>query len=84
MICLDGKLKGRTMFLSLSLCRILSLDEMKAVLGHELAHYKGLDTRFSRRFYPIYRGATQGLVSVSFLASQRKAEQDNWFFCPHS
>jgi Zn-dependent protease with chaperone function len=64
-ICLDGKLTGRTMFLSLPLCRILSLDEMKAILGHELAHYKGLDTRFSRQFYPIYRGATQGLIDVS-------------------
>jgi Zn-dependent protease with chaperone function len=64
-ICLDGKLKGRTMFVSLPLCRILSLDEMKAVLGHELAHYKGLDTKFSKRFYPIYRGATEGLVNLA-------------------
>lgn len=63
--CLDGKLKGKTMYVSIPLCRILSVDEVKAVLGHELAHYKGLDTRFSRKFYPIYRGATQGLVNIS-------------------
>lgn len=70
-VCLDGKLKGRTMFVSIPLCRILGLDEMKAVLGHELAHYKGLDTRFSRRFYPIYRGATQGLVNIASGFSEK-------------
>jgi Zn-dependent protease with chaperone function len=70
-VCLDGKLKGRTMFVSLPLCRILSLSEMKAVLGHELAHYKGLDTRFSRRFYPIYRGATQGLANIASGFSEK-------------
>ncbi len=70
-ICLDGKLKGRTMFVSLPLCRILSLGEMRAVLGHELAHYKGLDTRFSQRFYPIYRGATQGLVNIASGFSEK-------------
>jgi Zn-dependent protease with chaperone function len=70
-VCLDGKFKGRTMFISLPLCRILSLSEMKAVLGHELAHYKGLDTRFSQRFYPIYRGATQGLANIASGFSEK-------------
>lgn len=64
-ICLGKTLKGRTMYVSIPLCRILDIDEMKAVLGHELAHYKGLDTRFSRNFYPIYRGVTQGLVNIA-------------------
>src|SRR6266849_644425 len=64
-ICLDGKLRGRTMYVSLPLCRILSLDEFKAVLGHELAHYRGLDTQFSQGFYPIYRGTGQALAHLS-------------------
>lgn len=64
-ICLDGALKGRTMYLSLPLCRILSLEELKAVLGHELGHYRGLDTRFSQKFYPIYRGTREALVALS-------------------
>ena len=70
-VCLDGKLKGRTMYVSIPLCRILGLDEMRAVLGHELGHYKGLDTRFSRRFYPIYRGATQGLLNIASGFSEK-------------
>ncbi len=50
-ICVDGKLRGRTMYISLPLCRILNADEFTAVLGHELGHYKGLDTKFSKRFF---------------------------------
>jgi Zn-dependent protease with chaperone function len=70
-ICPDGKLTGRTMYLSAPLCRLFSLDELKSVLAHELAHYKGRDTQFSRRFYPIYRGATEGLVRIAQSFSGR-------------
>jgi Zn-dependent protease with chaperone function len=63
--CLDGEFNGRTLFLSLPLCRILSLQELEAVIGHELGHYVGLDTQFSRKFYPIYRGASESLAGVA-------------------
>jgi Zn-dependent protease with chaperone function len=65
--CVDGQLAGRTMFVSLPLCRILRLDEVRSVLGHEVAHFVGLDTRFTREFFPVYRGtavALQGLAST--------------------
>ena len=60
----DGELKGRTMFLSLPFARILTLDELRAIVGHELGHYKGLDTLWSRKFYPIYRGTVDGLQGL--------------------
>jgi Zn-dependent protease with chaperone function len=63
-ICLDGTLSGRTLYCSLPLCRILSLEETSAVIGHELGHFKGLDTSFSQRFYPIYRGTVTSLGSL--------------------
>jgi len=62
--CLDGKLTGRTMYLSLPLCRILTRDEFEAVIGHELGHYKGLDTQYSQKFYPVYKGTTESLVAM--------------------
>jgi Zn-dependent protease with chaperone function len=74
--CLDGKLQGRTMYISLPLCRIFSVDELKAVLGHELGHYKGFDTRFSQRFYPIYRGASQAVVHLGSAASEKGSAGD--------
>jgi hypothetical protein len=40
--------------------RVLSLDEVKAVVGHELAHFSGADTIYSKNFAPIYRGLAGG------------------------
>lgn len=64
--CLSGTLEGRTLYCSLPLCRILSKEELVAIIGHELGHFKGEDTKFSQRFYPVYRGT---LNSLSALAS---------------
>ncbi|HEV2122658.1 MAG TPA: M48 family metallopeptidase [Chloroflexota bacterium] len=61
---LDGEVRGRTLFLSLSFCRILSAEELKAIVAHELGHFQGWDTRFSEVFYPVYRGAVESLVSL--------------------
>ena len=57
----DGTLRGRTMYLSLPLTRILSVDELRAIVGHELGHYHGRDTTWSRKFYPVYRGTSEAL-----------------------
>lgn len=62
--CLDGTLSGRTLYCSLPLCRIMSKDEFSAVIGHELGHFKGLDTQYSERFYPIYRGTASSIASL--------------------
>lgn len=62
---LDGQLEGRTMFMSLPLSRILTRAELEGVIGHELGHYRGQDTLFSRKFYPIYRGTLEGLARLS-------------------
>jgi Zn-dependent protease with chaperone function/ribosomal protein L40E len=66
--CYDRRLWGRTMYLSLPLCRILSREEFFGVIGHELGHFKGLDTTFGRRFYPIYRLATECVSSLGSRA----------------
>jgi Zn-dependent protease with chaperone function len=63
-ICLSGTLSGRTLYCSLPLCRILSSSEVSAVIGHELGHFKGLDTKFSESFYPIYRGTASAIGAL--------------------
>jgi Zn-dependent protease with chaperone function len=52
---------GRTLFLSVPFIRILTRSELRAVIGHELGHFRGEDTAYSRRFYPIYRGSIESL-----------------------
>jgi Zn-dependent protease with chaperone function len=49
-------LTGRTLYCSLAMSRILTVDELQGIIGHELAHFAGEDTKFSVRFYPIYHG----------------------------
>lgn len=64
-VSLVGPLRGRTLFCSTSLCRILTHEEFKAVIGHELAHFAGADLEFSRRFAPIYHGVAHALHNMS-------------------
>jgi Zn-dependent protease with chaperone function len=63
-LTLSGTLTGRTLFCSLPLARVLSTDEFTAIVGHELGHFRGADTKFSERFYPIYRGTATAISSL--------------------
>lgn len=63
-LCLDGQIQGRTLYLSLPFCRSFTKREFAAIIGHEMGHFIGNDTRWSKRFYPIYRGATNTVLSL--------------------
>lgn len=63
-VTLNETLSGRTLFCSLSFARILTKDEFVGVIGHELGHFRGEDTKFSERFYPIYRGTAASIDSL--------------------
>lgn len=69
-VCLSGTLSGRTLYCSLPLARILSVDQFVSVLGHELGHFKGEDTKFSARFYPIYRGTASSLQALEQVGGE--------------
>lgn len=65
----EGTLRGQTMYLSLPLLRLLSLDQVRAILAHELAHFVGADTSWSRRFAPIWRGTVDALLTLRASSS---------------
>ena len=56
---------GTTLFLSLPLSRLFTREELAAVIGHELGHFRGRDTAYSQRFAPIYAGLGSAIESVS-------------------
>lgn len=58
---LDGAAQGRTLYLSLPLARILSVEELRAILAHELAHFRQPDEDLTVRFYPAYAAAGRAL-----------------------
>lgn len=54
-------LQGETLFLSLPLTRVFSMNELAAVVGHELGHFRGDDTLYSMKFAPVYAGLGRAL-----------------------
>jgi len=58
-------LSGETLFLSLPLSRILNKDELSAVIGHELGHFRGQDTYYSQKFSPVYAGLSSAISSMT-------------------
>lgn len=63
-LCMSGTLSGRTLYCSLPLMRILTGAEFLSIAGHELGHFKGLDTKYSTHFYPVYRGTASAISAL--------------------
>lgn len=49
----EQKYEGRTLFVSLSLLRQLNGSQADAVMAHEMAHFSGNDTLYSRKIGPL-------------------------------
>lgn len=60
----DKQLNGETLFLSAPLSRVLSEEELAAVVGHELGHFRGEDTQYSMKFAPVYAGMGRALDAM--------------------
>jgi Zn-dependent protease with chaperone function len=69
-LSLNDTSSGRTLYCSLPLMRILNAKEFAAVIGHELGHFKGSDTKFSQQFYPIYRGTASSIMSLQAASGE--------------
>jgi Zn-dependent protease with chaperone function len=54
----------RRMYIGLPLLQRLTVDEMRAVLGHELGHYSGAHTRLGA---PVYRGRVSLVATIHGL-----------------
>jgi Zn-dependent protease with chaperone function len=66
-----GQVEGRTLYLSLPLMKRLTDDEVLTVVGHELGHFIGEDTRMTREFYPFHfrtRGTFHNLMRSGWVA----------------
>jgi Zn-dependent protease with chaperone function len=62
---LRGRFRGKVMYLSVLVSRVLSRAELRAIIGHELGHFRGLDTAYSKAFAPVYAGGVTSLQALS-------------------
>jgi Zn-dependent protease with chaperone function len=60
-----GTVTGRTLFLSQPLMKQLAPDEVLAIVGHELGHFIGDDTRITREFYPLRQKAQATMLTLA-------------------
>ncbi|MBB4000210.1 M48 family metallopeptidase [Aureimonas pseudogalii] len=61
----EGRLlEGRTLYLPAPALELLDTAEVSAIIGHELAHFTGDDTRYSRKFTPIYATLWRSLEAL--------------------
>ncbi len=65
----DGELTGRTLFVSISLLRHLSVEEAEAVIAHEMAHFSGGDTLFSLQTRPLMSRFDQYLAELTDIST---------------
>lgn len=64
-------LEGQTLYMSAPLARLMTQAEFAAVIGHELAHFRGADTVYSLKFAPVYAGLAAMLDRTSFDEGER-------------
>lgn len=55
MHCPGRVLTGRTLYISLPSCRLLSQGEFRAIIGHEMAHFRQRDTAWGRSLAAVYQ-----------------------------
>jgi Zn-dependent protease with chaperone function len=53
----NSTLHGQTLYLSATRMLLMSSDEIRSIIGHELGHFAGDDTAYSQRFSPLYAQA---------------------------
>ncbi len=65
-------LTGETLFISLPLSRLFTIDEFVSVIGHELGHFRGSDTAYSLKFAPVYAGLSDALNKTAGQAGNHE------------
>ncbi len=61
----SSSVKGRILSISLPMMSILTVNELRSIISHEIAHYSGWDVDLSKRVLPVYSGITSTLSQIN-------------------
>ncbi|MBP2705132.1 M48 family metalloprotease [Microbispora sp. RL4-1S] len=67
----------RRMYIGMPLLMTLTVDETRAVLGHELGHYSGAHTRLGA---PVYRGRVAVIAAVRSLGNHAFVQRIFYYY----
>ena len=56
---------GCSLYISVPATRMMTESELRAIIGHEMGHFRGADTAFTKHFFPLYNFATQALIDMA-------------------
>lgn len=73
---------GNTLTIGYPFLKYLAVDEIKAVIAHEMAHFTGKDTVFSVRVAPAYRSLKHWLTNLGSIA-ESDGENSGWVKLPN-
>ncbi len=80
---INGKAKGRVLSIGLPLLGSLTINELRAILSHEFAHFTGRDTLYSSFVLPVYIGTTTASGEMSaVIDSGSESESIVWMSIP--
>lgn len=65
--------EGETLYLSLPLMKLFNMEELSAVVGHELGHFKAKDTNYSTKFAPVYSNLGKSINNLANTSSSATA-----------
>jgi Zn-dependent protease with chaperone function len=63
----NGTAKGKILAISYPLLHVLTVNELRAIIAHELSHFTGRDLVFHRFVFPVYKGANKYLEYITSL-----------------
>lgn len=61
---LNGKSRRRTLIVGLPLLRRMAVNDFRAIVAHEFAHFTGMDTVYSSFVHPLYRSSLEAIDSL--------------------
>lgn len=73
---INGLVKKRTLAIGAPLVRQLTIDEFKAILAHEFAHFSGNDTVYSRFVVPVYKSVNSALNDIAGINEGNKGDNN--------
>ncbi|MEQ8235289.1 MAG: M48 family metalloprotease [Syntrophomonadaceae bacterium] len=81
--CFDGVTRGRVLGIGMPLLGSITINEFRAILCHEFAHFTGNDTLYSKFVLPAYIGLqTASTQMQAIIDSDTNSDDTNWVGVP--